>query len=233
MIFFLAIIIIGMMIGSIFYNSLICGMGFSLLGIIAFPVYKKSIIEKKKQTILEQFKDLLYSISFSISSGRNMAQSLKESKEFWNSTYDENDFIMIEINNMLRRIEEGNELDVIVLRDLADRYEIDDINDFVNTFELLKETGGNMSLAINRASTLIGDKISMEKEVKTSLSQKVFEGKIVTCAPLFMVTMIKMVSPSFIGPLYESAKGMYISTLSLGMMCIAAYLIWKITKIEI
>lgn len=222
-----------MIIGNIFYDSYICGFGFSLLATVAFPLYKKSLVDKKKQIILEQFKDLLYSISFSISSGRNMTQALRESKEFWNTTYDEKDFIMVEINNMLKKIDDTNQLDTEVLRELAEKYLIDDINDFVNTFELLKETGGNMPLAINRASSLIGDKISMERDIKTSLSQKVLEGKIVTIAPLVMVFGIKIVSPNFIAILYESSKGLLISTLSLILMLISTYSIWKITKIEI
>lgn len=227
------LLVIGMTMGYFFYDSIILGVAFSLIGTIALPIYKNSIISKRKDTILEQFRDLLYSLSFSISCGRSMTQALSESLDFWNTTYDENDYIIKEINVMLDKINKANQVDVDVLRDFAQRSGVDDINDFVNTFDLLKQTGGNMPLAINRASSLIGDKIGMERDIKTSLSQKILEGKIVAVAPLAMVGMIRLLSPNFIEPLYKSASGPLISTVSLGLMITSVYMIWRITKIEI
>ena len=231
--FLIVVFSLGLIVGYIFYDSFVIGIGFSLIFLSALPTYKKSLIEKNKKKLLEQFRDLLYSVSFSISCGRSMTQALEESKEFWQSTYDENDFISIEINDMLNQIHSANKNDVEVLKDFANRSGIDDIHDFVNTYQILKETGGNMPLAINRASSLIGDKIGIEKDIKTAFSQKKFESIIVAVSPFLLILMIKILSPGFISSLYESSSGIYISTLSLALMIFAIIMMWRIMKIEI
>ena len=66
--------------------------------------YGKFASEKKKEVLLEQFKDLLYSMSAAVSTGRSLGQAIEESAEFWQGTYGEKDYIMIEISGMVRKM---------------------------------------------------------------------------------------------------------------------------------
>ena len=224
--------VIGMAVGYVYFDDLLPGAVIFLCLHLAYPRYRDEIEKKKKKIMLLQFKDLLYSVSASLSLGRNMRQALEESLGFWKNTYDENDLIITEVNEMIREMRETNAQDVKVLRDFSDRWEIPDIVDFVNVYESLRSTGGDMPRAISRAAAVIGDKISMEKELDAALSEKLTEGRIVGTAPFVMTLAMKLLSPGYMRPVYESSAGMFVAALSLILSAGAIVMIERINSIE-
>ena len=67
-IFFLCIITAGLAVGILFYDSLAVSAVTAALLLMAMPQYKEKVVRKHQQELLMQFKDLLYSISASVSS---------------------------------------------------------------------------------------------------------------------------------------------------------------------
>ena len=88
---------IGMATGYIYFDDPLAGLVIFLCLYGVYPAYKSNEKRKLKQLMMVQFKDLLYSVSASLSLGRNMRQALEESLSFWGNTYDEKDPIMIEV----------------------------------------------------------------------------------------------------------------------------------------
>ena len=70
--------LIGITTGYIYFNDLAAGLVIFLCLYGAYPAYKQNEERKMRQLMLIQFKDLLYSISASLSLGRNMRQALEE-----------------------------------------------------------------------------------------------------------------------------------------------------------
>ena len=223
----------GMGIGYLFFNKVIAGIACTAFLTLTLPMYKKSVSANVKSALLVQFRDMLYSVSASFSVGRNMCQALDESIEFWQSTYTDDDYIMKEMKYMVNSIKSANEKDTAVLSDFARRSGLSDISDFVNIYEIVKETGGDVPKAISRATNIIGDKISLEKELKTTLSQKLFEGRIVALSPVLMVAFLRLSSPDYLDPLLNTRSGNMITFFSLGLMAFAIVLIERINKIEV
>lgn len=224
---------LGMTTGLLFYDSPAAGIFLTLCCGLYLPRYKRSLTEKKKNQLLLQFRDLLYSISSSVSAGRTVAQAMKESVDFWKATYEENDYIMQELAYMNGRIEKSGEKDIDVLRDFAARSGLEDISDFVSVYESCRMTGGDLPRAINRATTIIGDKITLERELKTLMAQKIFESRIVALAPFVMVLMLKIMSPDYLEPMTATGEGRIITTFALGLMAAALVMMERINKIEI
>lgn len=222
----------GMTAGLIYFDDLMAGGVIFLCLFFVYPMYRESIERKKQHMMLIQFKDLLYSVSASLSLGRNMKQALEESVGFWENTYDDTDPIMIEVKRMLKEMNEANVQDVKVLRDFSDRWEIPDIVDFVNVYESLRITGGDMPKAISRAASVIGDKITMEKELDTALSEKLTEGRIVGTAPFLMTAAMKFMSPGYMKPIYETTPGMAVAVISLILSAAAFMMIERINRID-
>ena len=77
---------IGMATGYIYFDDPVSGIVIFLCLYFAYPVYRKGLERKRRQEMLIQFKDLLYSVSASLSLGRNMRQALEESLAFWGNT---------------------------------------------------------------------------------------------------------------------------------------------------
>ena len=227
-----AIFFIGMATGYIYFDDLLAGLVIFLCLYGVYPAYKNNEERKLKQLMMVQFKDLLYSVSASLSLGRNMRQALEESLEFWGNTYDEKDPIMVEVRKMLREMKETNAPDIKVLRDFADRWEISDITDFVNVYESLRITGGDMPGAVSRAASVIGDKITMEKELNAAMSEKLAEGRIVGAAPFVMTAAMKFLSPAYMSPVYETGLGTVVALTSLALSVAAILMIERINRID-
>ena len=226
-----AVLLFSSAAGWIFYDSALIG---TAAGVFMLPMekqYGKFASEKKKEVLLEQFKDLLYSMSAAVSTGRSLGQAIEESAEFWQGTYGEKDYIMIEISGMVRKMKESNMPDVEVLRDFGDRSGIDDIKDLAMVCTTCKATGGDLSKALTDASDLIGDKITLEKELKSITAQKRFEGRIVSLAPFLLILVIRISSPSYLQPLYSN--GRLISTIALALIICGWILIERVNSIEI
>ena len=231
--FFIGAAAIGMTAGLLFYDSPIIGIVITLCSGLFLSKYKMMMKEKKKSELLIEFRDLLYSISSSVSSGRTVAQALEESVDFWKSTYDEKDYIIKELKYMNGRIKKGGEKDVDVLRDFANRSGLEDVSDFVNVYESCRLTGGDLPLAINRATGIIGDKITLERELKTLMAQKIFETRIVALAPAAIVLLLRIMSPDYLEPMTSTQGGRIVTTFALGLIIMALGMMERINRIEI
>lgn len=231
--FYIVILSLGMTIGFLFYENGYVGIIFSCLFYLSLPKYKAHLAEKRKQQLILQFRDVLYSLSSSIYSGRNMSKALEEAKEFCKGTYSPSDYIIKELDYMTKAIENGMETDTVVLRDFAKRSGLEDIEDFVNVYENCKSSGGNLPQTINRAITIIGDKIGLEHEMKSIFAQKIFEGRIVGLAPVGMVLFIKLSSPEYYLPMTTTSAGRMATTIALTLMGIGLLYIEEVKKIDI
>ncbi len=232
-IFFSAVLSIAAAVGILFYDSLIVSGVLAAAFFTTLPRYKEGVYKKHQQELLSQFRDLLYSISASVSSGRNMAEALKEAKTFCGASYEKTDYIMIELDHMTAMLENGNATDTEVLYDFAGRSGLGDIEDFAGVYENCKISGANLKQAINSAVQLIGDKIELEGELKTLLSQKIFEGRIIGISPFIIMLMIRLTAPDYIKPMTESTQGLVITTIAVALMFMSALMTERINKIEI
>lgn len=221
-------------VGVLFYDSLRIATVLSLSFAAAYmPIYRRKIGEKHRSELLMQFRDLLYSLSASISSGRSMREALEEAKEFCGATYEKDDYIMRELEYMCRQLENGNEVDTAVLGDFAKRSGLSDIEDFVSVYENCKGSGGNLKKAISRATSLIGDKIELERELKSLLAQKLFEGRLVGIAPFAIVMMIRLTAPEYMQAMTATRQGTLITSFAVALIAAAVGMTERIHSIEI
>lgn len=225
--------VLGLVIGWLFYDSLPFGI---LVGICLFSLkgeYIKFLKLKRKEELLLQFKDLLYSLSTAVATGRSIRQGLIDSATFWQGTYDEDDYIMVELREMTAKMEQSNIQDIAVLNDFAKRSGIKDIEDMVMVCTTCKKSGGNLSLALEKCSNIIGDKIDMDRELQVVMSQKKFEGRIVAIAPFLLLLLIKLISPEYLQPLTQTSTGRIVSTISLILIFSAWIIIERVNDFEV
>lgn len=219
--------------GLLFYrNSVMAAI--LILGVIPIrKFYTKSVAEKKRSELTVQFKDFLYSISASFATGRHMTAALEEAKENLSLIYKEDDAIIIELRNICYRIINNKESEEEVLFDFADRSGIEDISNFMDVYFTCRTTGGDVQKVVNKAASVISDKIDMEKEINTITSQKKYEAKVLTAIPVLLIVFLQLTAPDYIAPLYNTVTGRLIMTGSIGMIVTAFMWSMKITGIKI
>lgn len=231
-VFYLSTFTASLILGWLFYDNLLISLFIFLLLKPLIAYYKNYLIEKRKNILLLQFKDLLYSLSSMVSVGRSLGQALEESITFWKGTYDDNDYIIIELKHMVRRMRESRESDISVLEEFAYKSGLEDIKDFAVTCKICKETGADIVKAISNTAEIIGDKITIEKELQTAGAQKRFEGRVVALAPVIMILGIKIFSPEYLMSMTSTFEGRIITTIALILIFLSWTMIERMNKID-
>ncbi len=217
----------------LFYHSFAAAAVSGVLVRFVRPAAEDMMAGRRKARLESQFKDLLYSLSASVSAGRQMAQAIVEAEDDLKLMYDETEPIMMELGHMRVNIVENKESDKVLLQDLAVRSHSEDINNFVQVYITCRNKGGDLESIIGHAAGVITDKMNIEKEIKVITSQKKTEGRIVAIMPFVMLAIMNVFSYSYISPLYETLIGRIVMTAAFITVCIGIYMMERLSHIEV
>ncbi len=146
-------------VAFVFYGSVPLSLAAGFLCIPLRKKYAEHEEKKRKEVLVSQFRDLLYSVSASVSAGRQMEQALIESEADLLRIYPPGSPIIEELGIMNRRITESRESAADVLRDFAERSGCADIRDFSDVFSSCRSTGGDVESVVLRTSSDLAEKI--------------------------------------------------------------------------
>lgn len=213
----------------LFYHSFLLSLLSGVLVRFLRPFYESFMVRRRMQELSGQFKDMLYCLSASIAAGRQMREALIEAEENMSVMYPSHAAIMAELSHMRRSILENNESDKVLLEDFARRTKSEDINNFVQVYITCRNMGGDLEKIIARASTILTDKMNIEREIRAITAQKKLEGRLIALMPLAMLLSLNLVSQSYIAPLYDTLIGRLIMT---GCLAATVYGVWLMEKIS-
>jgi len=178
--------VVMMVFFRIFTVSAIAGI---ICGIPAIRFYQKYRKEKRQRDLLIEFRDLLEALTTSYSSGKNTMEAFAESYQDLLSLYGEKSDIV----NETRIIIAGMTNNIIIedlLRDFAERCGLDDVESFTATFESGLRQGGDIRQVVWDSRKIINDKIEIEMEIKTILTEKENELNIMMVMPLIIMSAL-------------------------------------------
>lgn len=220
-------------IGYMCYHNLILS---ALLAVFAIKWPKmrvKQIIAKRHSELAVQFKDMLYSLSSSLSAGKSVETGLKECLQDLKIIYPDDDaYIIQEISYIVRGVE-MNETIERMFGQFAERAHNEDIENFVDIFRTCKRTGGDMVQVIKSTSQTIGEKIEIKQEINTMISGKKFEFKALMIMPVFLVLLLSVTSADYMSPVFDTIIGHAVMTVAIFMFAIAYVIGNKIMNIEV
>lgn len=144
--------LIGGCVGMVFYGNLFMRDGmattatyisnlvfFVIVGVLAvrfaFPVYIKNCLEKLKNKLKLQFRDMLESLTASFSSGSNVQNAFQAAYEDLNMQYEKKDYIVVEMQEILNGIAQNINIEDM-MRNFGDRSGNEDIRSFADVFEV-------------------------------------------------------------------------------------------------
>lgn len=226
-------ILASLLLGFLFYKSFFMSIlffGFTIKGERVFANY---LAEKRRSELTDQFRDFLYSVSASISAGRQMPEALQEAKENLLLLYPKEALICRELDYMVRGIYESKLAVEVLLKDFAARTELPDICQFVEVYCICKTTGGNLQRVIEKTVSVMIDKININREIRVLTVQKRLEANILTLIPLAIIAFLNVMSPTYLIALYTTLQGRILMTVAL--LGIGGAYAWsmKLTRIEL
>ncbi len=226
--------------------------GFIKIGIISFFFYrtwvtcvvflpylflqvKKKKVRKKEEyrdKLLRQFQDGILAISSALYSGYSIENSFFEARKDLSLLYDKKEPIMIEFSKIIRGLEANERIEKL-LEEFAGKSGLEDVESFAAVFSTARQWGGDMSLIIRATADRISGKIEVMREIKTILSSKTFELKIMQILPLLIMLYVELTTPGFFAPMYGNLTGIVVMTGCLAVYIFSGFLGDRIMKIQV
>jgi tight adherence protein B len=212
---------------GVFMASVIIGI---IVGIAAVPIYKNYLQKKRQRMILLQFRDVLDSLSNSFSAGRNTMGAFSDAYNDLRNTYGDKAPMVKELNIVVNGLANNYVIEDL-LKDMASRCYIDDINSFAETFSVCNRLGGNLKKIVADTRDIISDKIEIEMEIQTTVASNRNEINIMSVMPFVIIAMMGTLGQSAITA--NTPVNIAVKIIALIMFVIAYVLGRKITDIKV
>jgi len=209
-----------------FFPAILFGLLITLVGWKAPKPIVDWMYARRVKQFAYQMIDALSLMSNGLKSGLSVVQAMGL------VTQEMPDPIRQEFNLVLSE----NKLGVSVeeaFNNLAKRIISDDVEMFVTSINILKETGGNLAETFDTITSTIRDRIKLEKKIDAMTALGYGQGMILLCVPAVMGLILHMSDPEFMKPLFTTAIGWIIILVILGLELMAYVMITKIVKIDV
>ena len=212
-------------------NIVICvGVGVVALK-LAMPVITNSLKEKRQKNLKLQFRDMLDSLATSLNSGKNVMDSFQSVAQDLQIQYDADADILHELNVILTGTYNNIPIESLI-EDFGKRSEVEDIESFANVFEICYRQGGNLKDVINNTHLILNEKMEIEDEIRTMAANNSLQQKIMIVIPVFLVAIIKLMSPEFAAN-FATPAGIIATTIAIVLFVIAYFVGKKVLDIKL
>jgi tight adherence protein B len=219
-------------VAYLFYRSILFALMLCSLGILYLKYKRKNIINKRKNELNLQFKDLLVSLSSSLSAGRALENAFSSALGDLLLLYPNEDaFIIKETKIIIHKLSLNITIEEAI-SDFAKRSTLEDVKNFSDVISICKRTGGNLIEAIKNSSGIISDKIEMKQEIDTLLSSRKLEQRILNVMPIGMIFILSATAQDYIEPIFTTPAGRGAMTVCLILLIAAVLLSNKIMDIK-
>jgi tight adherence protein B len=206
---------------AIMFGSVVTVIGWKAPKPIVNWMYKKRV-----DKFVLQMVDGLSLMSNGLKSGLSVVQSLGlVVQEMPNPIRQEFNLILSE-NKVGVSIEDA-------FLNLSRRVKTDDVEMFVTSVNILKETGGNLAETFDTIVLTIRDRIKVEKKIEAMTSQGFIQGMFVMAIPPILGVVFYETDPAFMHPLFSTPGGWVIILAILTLEATGFFVIMKVIKIDV
>ncbi|MBU6155186.1 MAG: type II secretion system F family protein [Bdellovibrionales bacterium] len=221
---------LGIIVFLLCLPSLGAGFVFGGLVMVAAWMAPRPVVnmmyERRVSLFVNQMVDGLGLMSNGMRSGLSVAQAIGLVSQEMPPPISQEFELILTKNKIGRSLEEA-------FLDLSKRIVSDEVEMFVTSVNILKETGGNLAETFDTITTLIRERIKVENKIKAMTAQAFMQGMILMCVPPFMMLTLSQTDPEMMKPMFNTIPG-WIACSGVVILEIAAYIvIKKITKIDV
>lgn len=225
-------LLVVLILGYLFYQSIIGVIILSPLIILYLRKKRTELKEKRKWQLNIEFRDGISSLSAALSAGYSAEHAFAEAIKDLKRMYPKGAMIIKEFTYLVNSIQMNITVEK-ALADFGERSGIEDIKNFAEVFYTAKRTGGDLINIIKSTSNLISDKLEVKREIMSMIAAKKFEATIMKMVPLGILCYLSLTSPGFLDPLYHNIFGILIMTFLLGVYLYTYQVINKIIDIKV
>ncbi len=221
---------LGAVIFLAFLPNLFPGIPLAIVGtVIGWKIPKpivNSMYNKRVTKFVMQMVDALSLMSNGMKSGLSVVQSLGlVTQEMPNPIQQE--FTLVLSENRV-----GVSLEDAFLN-LSKRIKSDDVEMFVTSINILKETGGNLAETFDTIVSTIRERIKVENKISALTAQGFYQGVFVMAIPPILAVVFFQTDPDFMRPLVTTPVGWIIVMGIFLLEAVGFFVIMQIVKIDV
>jgi tight adherence protein B len=119
------------------------------------------------------------------------------------------------------------------LMNLTERVPLVDVKFFVTAVMLQRETGGNLAEILDNLSYVIRERFKIQRQVRVYTAQGRLTMALLMGMPPIIVTVMLVVEPSFIRPLFADPIGHILLVAGIALQTVGYFVIRKIIRIQV
>lgn len=137
-----------------------------------------------------------------------------------------------EFGLVLAQVRIGKSLEEALL-EFGDRINEPEVQMFVTSIVILKETGGNLAETFETTVLTIRDRQKVEKKIEAMTAQGIMQGIIITSVPFVILAVLFFVDATFVAPLFTTTLGIIILMVVIALQIVGGLMIRKIVDIKV
>lgn len=206
---------------SLIMGSVVTAVGWSLPLLLV-----KNSYERRCTQFVNQMVDALTIMANGIKAGSNPQESMRRVCDIMTGP------VRAEFSQVLFQMSLGDSFES-ALNDLGQRIPRPDVQMFVTSINILKETGGDLGETFETIVVTIRERQKVEKKIEALTAQGVMQGLIISLAPFMIMGVLMMTDPKFISPLFNTTLGWVLLFVMLSLQVIGGIVIRRIVTIKV
>lgn len=208
-------------IPGIILGSLITVVGWSI------PKWAMNYLwERRCVQLTDQMVDGMTIMSNGIKAGQSLTQSMERVVENMNGPLPQ------EFGLVLNKIRLGMATEE-ALNEFGERIPKQDVQMFVTSVNILKETGGNLAETFTTIVTTVRERQKVEKKIQALTAQGTMQAIIISMVPFILLGMFYIIDRSFVAPLFDKPLGWLFLAIMLTLQIIGLVVMKKIVTIKV
>ena len=206
---------------GLFFGTIITFLGWNLPKHVC-----KYLYEKRCSQFNDQMVDAMTILSNGVRAGLSVTQSMDRVVKNLPNPISQEFRLVLSQNQLGQSIEDA-------LTELGERIPRPDVQMFVTSVNILKETGGNMAETFQTITFTIRERQKVEKKIEALTAQGIMQGIIVSSIPFILLAVFAFMDPNYVKPLFTTTLGWIALVVVLTLQMIGGLMIKKVVTIKI
>jgi tight adherence protein B len=206
--------------------GLILGCGATVLGWNLPRLFVRSLWESRCTRLTNQMVDGLTVMANGIKAGLSITQSMERVVDNMTGPLPQ------EFRLVLNKIRLGMSVEE-ALNEFGDRIPRQDVQMFVTSINILKETGGNLAETFSTIVTVVRERQKVEKKIQALTAQGTMQAIIITLVPFVLLGVFLLIDPGYVMPLFTRPLGWFALVLMISLQVIGGVIMKKIVTIKV
>ncbi len=213
-----------------FLPNIVAGLIFGSIGAILGWKLPKPIINMMFNKRIEKFNmqmvDALNLMSNAMKSGLSVIQALSIVVEQMPNPIGQEFNLVLSENKVGVSVEDA-------FANLARRVPCEDVDMFVTSITILKETGGNLAETFETIVYMIRERLKVENKIKALTAQGYYQGMMLLSIPPILGLYFYVSEPGFMDPMFNKPLGWIIMSVVIGLEVVAYFVITKVVQVDV